>query len=265
MGIKGLMKKMPPGAVHRHDAATYFRGKIVFVDANNYIYRLASIHVKGTGGQQINHLQGVMFRCVAFSKWGARSIFVFDGKPPAAKDRVIAARKRARESGGIRVTRGEIEDVKRLLDFLGIEWADATGEAEAQCARWALGCDSATVMTDDLDAIAFGAPEICRIDNGGKVRVINSAEVVGPDGKTRGQDAAIAWAEKLGCDYDATGAELRELFMRPIVASARVNLRVVSRSPDVAEAAALLISRGLNPARVESALKNFDSPETHER
>lgn len=109
---------------------------------------------------------------------------VFDGVAPELKSDEIDARKKAKEKAQkeleeakeagdqarveqlskrtVRVTKEHNQDIKKLLDLMGLWYVEAPGEAEAQCSRMAADGIVYGVATEDADALTFGAPVICR-------------------------------------------------------------------------------------------------------
>jgi len=168
------------------------RGKSFAVDANNTLYQfLALIRMPdGTPLQDSNsnitsHLIGLMFRSTRLiCDYNIRLVFVFDGKPPKLKQREIAKRRKRREKATrewktslkagdyitafskavmtSRLTRPMTEDSKRLLQLLGIPFAQAPSEAEAQTAYMASKGDVWAASSKDYDSLLFGAPRLVR-------------------------------------------------------------------------------------------------------
>jgi flap endonuclease-1 len=115
---------------------------------------------------------------------GIRPCWVFDGKPPEAKSRVLDVRKKnkdkaesqmevAKEAGddekllklagqNIRVTSQMSQDAKKLVQLLGLPMIEAPSEAEAQCAVLCKAGNVYAVATEDMDCLTFGAPILIR-------------------------------------------------------------------------------------------------------
>ena len=118
------------------------------------------------------------------TEFSTRLIFVFDGPPNPLKRRTLDARRLARQkaesqyseavSAGDysrawskavmtgRVTHRVIEDSKRLLSLMGVEWLDAPEDAEAQASHMARKGDVWAVGSKDYDSLLFGTPILAR-------------------------------------------------------------------------------------------------------
>jgi len=165
-----------------------FSGWKVAVDTSIYMYRYKE--------------QGVllenMFNLVNMLKRNnIVPCFIFDGKPPEEKKAIIKARKRERETAETeynqiatlveanpemdddekkqnitkmemlkqkmtRITSHDIQNVKTLLDGMGVIWVEARGEADLLCARL---CNKKFVnacLSDDMDMFVYGCPVVWR-------------------------------------------------------------------------------------------------------
>jgi flap endonuclease-1 len=161
------------------------------VDAHNALYQFLSIIRQPDGtplmdreGRITSHLSGIFFRSVNFLEKGIRPVFIFDGKPPEFKADTIEKRRSAREEAGQRweeaLRRGDTEEAyrqarsasriderviatsKELLERMGIPWIDAPSEGEAQAAYMVQKGDLRYAVSQDYDALLFGAPVLAR-------------------------------------------------------------------------------------------------------
>ena len=153
-------------------------------------------------GNVTSHLVGLAFRTTRLiSDYGIDLVFVFDGKPPSLKRGEINTRREARRKAEVEyqeaVERGDIpeafskavmtgkltyqglDDVKRLLDLLGIPWVQAPSEGEAQAAYMAQRGDVWASNSKDYDSLLFGAPRLVRFLS------ISSQEWLPSKGKSR--------------------------------------------------------------------------------
>jgi len=160
------------------------------IDASMTIYQFM-IAVRSGGevltneaGEVTSHLQGVLSRAIRFLELGIKPVFVFDGKPPKAKRGELDKRNQlagaaaeslieAKEAGDdeaiekfakrtVRITKDQVNDVKKLLVMMGCPIVEAPCEAEAQCAELCREGKVFATCTEDADALTFGTPVLCR-------------------------------------------------------------------------------------------------------
>ncbi len=81
-----------------------------------------------------------------------------------------------------RIDAAVIGSAQRLLDLLGVPWLTAPSEGEAQAARMAADGAVAYAVTQDYDALLFGAPDLARnITISGRRRLHGRTIVVEPE------------------------------------------------------------------------------------
>src|SRR6058998_3699449 len=97
-----------------------FAGETVAIDAFNTLYQFLAIirgpdgtPLKDSEGRVTSHLSGLLYRNANFLEVGIKPVFVFDGEPPALKQRTIDARKARKEEAEREyreaVERGDLE------------------------------------------------------------------------------------------------------------------------------------------------------------
>lgn len=189
MGIKGLTKiinKESPDSI-RTEQLHNLSGKKVAIDASLFIYKyLMNIRSNGNTLKNKNmkctsHISGIFYKTVLYLSLGIEPIYIFDGKPPEEKNNIIKDRKlkasRAKknienansheekiklEKQSIRLTKEHIDDIKNLLNLMGITYLHIDGEAEA------IGSELCRInyvdymITEDMDTMAFGCPRLIR-------------------------------------------------------------------------------------------------------
>lgn len=168
-----------------------FKGETIAIDAFNTLYQFLSIirgpdgtPLKDSEGRVTSHLSGLLYRTSNFVEAGISPVFVFDGEPPALKQRTIDERK-ARKVEAERayheaIARGDmetartkaqqtsrlepfmVEETKEALDALGIPWIQAPSEGEAQAAEMVRQGLAHRVGSQDFDSVLFGAPTLLR-------------------------------------------------------------------------------------------------------
>lgn len=150
--------------------------------------------LRDQSGNLTGHLVGMFHRTIQFLENGVKPIWVFDGKPPDLKNRVLDQRKETKEKAveqkknrieegdmegakrmagrSVKVTWDMMRDAKRLLRLMGCPVLDAPGEAEAQCAHLVkLGIAFATA-SEDMDSLTFGTKVLLRGFNSKKEPII---------------------------------------------------------------------------------------------
>jgi flap endonuclease-1 len=130
------------------------------------------------------HLLGLFNRSIMLMENGISPCWVFDGKPPEAKYKVLQERKKKKETAdehmevakdagdndrilklagqSVRVTGQMTQDAKNLIRLLGLPVIEAPTEAEAQCAVMAKAGIVYAVATEDTDCLTFGSPILLR-------------------------------------------------------------------------------------------------------
>jgi len=192
MGILGLSKLIcdkAPSSVKENDIKSYF-GRKVAIDASMAIYQfLIAIRHDGQqltndDGEVTSHIVGLFYRTIRLMENGIKPVFVFDGKPPSMKSGELAKRSerradaekqlaKAQEEGEeeniekftrrlVKVTRGHMDDCKKLLGLMGVPVVTAPTEAEAQCAKLVQGGKVYAAATEDMDALTFQSGRLLR-------------------------------------------------------------------------------------------------------
>ncbi|RMF90560.1 MAG: flap endonuclease-1 [Methanobacteriota archaeon] len=166
-------------------------GKRIAIDAYNALYQFLSIIRQPTGeplmdrdGNVTSHLSGLLYRNANLLEYGVLPVYVFDGAPPELKKGVVEGRvdtrlkaeerwkealargdleeARIQAQASARLSRGILEDAKRLLGYMGIPVVQAPSEGEAQAAYMAGEKAVWAVGSQDFDSLLFGAPRLVR-------------------------------------------------------------------------------------------------------
>ncbi|KAJ9107176.1 hypothetical protein QFC19_002836 [Naganishia cerealis] len=162
MGVKGLWEILHPAAEavpltqlsldalkENKDGSRALR---IGIDASLWVFHAKSVPHSGLNP----FIRTLFFKILKLLQYPVLLLFVFDGphKP---------AMKRGNKVGG-RFGRGdrESQQFKLLLDEMGLEYWDAPGEAEAELAYINQQGLIDAVLTDDVDALVFGATCVLR-------------------------------------------------------------------------------------------------------
>jgi flap endonuclease-1 len=167
------------------------KDKIICVDAFNTLYQFLSTirQADGTPLQDENknitsHLSGILYRSIALLVEGVKLVYVFDGEPPELKGKIHKKRGEARNlakekyeeakqkedlevmkrysSQLIRLDDEMIIEAKELLEALGVCVVQAPSEGEAQAAYLSRQEGVYATVSQDYDALIFGAPILIR-------------------------------------------------------------------------------------------------------
>lgn len=188
MGIKNLLKliNMYPDLIEEKEIEE-FKNKKIAIDISILLYQVV-ISVRNTGsdltnkkGELTSHILGLFNKTVRLLDNNIIPVYVFDGKPPDLKKKVLdirrSIRKKAEEKMALAVTeeekikyfkrsvsisKKELDECRELLDFMGVPYVNAPEEADSQCAWLAEQNLVDAVLTEDMDILTFGSPKIIR-------------------------------------------------------------------------------------------------------
>ncbi len=167
------------------------KGKILVVDAFNILYQfLSSLRMrdgtplKDSKGNITSHLNGLFLRTTNLMKKGMKLAFVFDGEHPELKAKEIKRRREVKDAARVKydeavqkedieamrkyslqttsLTKDMVNEAKELLTALGIPIIQAPSEGEAQAAYMVKKGDADYVISQDTDALLFGATDVIR-------------------------------------------------------------------------------------------------------
>nr|XP_043905468.1 flap endonuclease GEN homolog 1 isoform X2 [Solea senegalensis] len=149
-------------------------GKTLAVDLSLWVCEAQ--HVQAMMGRVTKpHLRNLFFRVSSLTLMGVKLVFVMEGEAPKLKAETMSKRTEMRFGGfkktsapkiATNTSRGRFKAVLRecaeMLDYLGVPWVTAAGEAEAMCAY----LDSQGLVdgciTNDGDAFLYGARTVYR-------------------------------------------------------------------------------------------------------
>jgi flap endonuclease-1 len=166
-------------------------GKTIAIDAYNTIYQFLSIIRQPDGtplmdskGRVTSHLSGLLYRTANLLDYDIKPIYIFDGIPPALKQRTLEARmnrrkealeewEKAKAKGMVeearthamastRINKEIVESSKVLLGYMGIPFLQAPSEGEAQGSIMVKNGLLDAVASQDYDSFLFGADTVIR-------------------------------------------------------------------------------------------------------
>jgi len=185
-------------------------GKVVAIDAFNWIYQFLSIirqpdgtPLKDSKDRVTSHLSGLYYRTLKLMEAGIKPVYVFDGKPPefkavgqrrrdvreeAAREWKLALEKQDYEAAGryakrsTSITSEHIDGAKRLLEAMGVPFVQAPSEGEAMCAHLVKQRTAYCAASQDYDTLLFGATKLVRnLSITGKKKRGNSVVMINPE------------------------------------------------------------------------------------
>ncbi|XP_047429089.1 flap endonuclease GEN homolog 1 [Mugil cephalus] len=217
MGVHDLWSIIEP--VRKSVPLYSLSGKTLAVDLSLWVCEAQ--HVQAMMGRVTKpHLRNLFFRVSSLTLMGVKLVFVMEGEAPKIKLETMNKRTEARYGGfkkasapksTTNTSRGRFKAVLRecaeMLDYLGVPWVTASGEAEAMCAY----LDSQGLVdgciTNDGDAFLYGARIVYRNFN------MNSKDPQVDCYKTSrvqtelhlSRENLVGLAILLGCDYIPKG------------------------------------------------------------
>ena len=194
MGIRGLnafIKKTCPESITNNKINKY-AGKVFGIDASILLYKYR--HISNLDTNCVNsHIIGFLNRIIYYKNNDITPVFIFDGTPPEQKKNTLKKRQSIKrkiyekiellqditvESEAeqieinkeidnltrqiINVTKTHINEVKQLLDFMGVNYYNAPDEAEKYCVYLQKHKIIDYIITDDTDVFTFGGINVLK-------------------------------------------------------------------------------------------------------
>jgi flap endonuclease-1 len=189
MGIKNMLKFLNvnyPDTIKKINN-TDFNKKFIAIDASIILYQVV-IAIRNSGADMINskgeitsHILGLFNKTINLLKMNIIPIYVFDGKPPEFKSKVLNNRRDIKQKAyeklseditedekikyfkrTVSISKKQINECIELLDLMGIPYIEAPEEADSQCAELVKSGIADGVLTEDMDIMTFGATKIYR-------------------------------------------------------------------------------------------------------
>jgi len=166
------------------------RGKYIAIDTSIYLYRFLQEEVL---------LENFYLLLSLLKFYNITGIFVFDGKPPEEKYKLIQKRNNVKEEARekyrelelkvneindneyereeknvlqnemvelkkkfVKLERYHIEIVKKLITAFGESYIDAEGEADQLCAKLVIKKIAYACLSEDMDLFLYGCPRVLR-------------------------------------------------------------------------------------------------------
>lgn len=129
------------------------------IDTSIYLYKY-----KYSKPENLEFISGFEMLVKQFKKNNITPKFVFDGKPPDLKLKVLEARKLHKETNesAIKITKEDISALKDYFESENVEYILAPGEAEKECCRLEKNGEADYILSNDFDTFLFGANKLIR-------------------------------------------------------------------------------------------------------
>lgn len=189
MGIQNLTKVLKKYYTPDTQKASYYKTRRIAFDASLLMYQyLIAIRSDGvqlsSNDSSTSHVNGFFYKIINLVEAGIRPIFVFDGKALEIKSKEILKRNERRadaekkylaaeligdkaqmekfDKRKLKITTKHCDEVKKLMNLMGVPFVDSENEAEALCVQLCKEKIVDYVCTEDMDALCFGSPILLR-------------------------------------------------------------------------------------------------------
>ena len=163
------------------------KGKYIAIDTSIYLYRFLQEEVL---------LENFYLLLSLLKFYNINAIFVFDGKPPEEKYKLIEKRNSTKEVAKseykelenkmekftvdceekyiiqnemaelrkkfVKIEKTHIETIKNLINAFGESYIDAEGEADQLCAKLVIKKVAYACLSEDMDLFLYGCPRVLR-------------------------------------------------------------------------------------------------------
>lgn len=188
MGIKNLLKFLSNyPEVIKQTSPNNFHGKKIAIDISILIYQVV-IAIRNSGSDLTNdkgditsHILGLFNKTLSFLEKGIIPVYVFDGRPPQIKQKILDVRKQIRKKAleklsdaqsdeekikyfkrSVWISKEQMLQCRELLTLMGIPYIDAPEEADSELSYLCKNNLVYAVLTEDMDILTFGSPKIIR-------------------------------------------------------------------------------------------------------
>jgi flap endonuclease-1 len=190
MGIRNLNKFIKENISNGYTKINIndLEDKVVAIDTSLILYQFliaikSSEDLKNKDGKITSHIHAILTKVLTYLKKRIYPIFVFDGKAPEIKTKTLQYRsqikKKAEENlkndilltdeekkkmlkRSLKITEEQIKECKEILNIIGIPYIESPTEADPQCAYLVKEGIADSVISDDMDLLAFGTSKLIR-------------------------------------------------------------------------------------------------------
>jgi flap endonuclease-1 len=198
MGIKYLNRFLQNNCKHsiKKIALTQLSNKKIVIDTSIYMYKFLTDGVL---------LENMYLLISLLRKYNIAPLFVFDGKPPKEKNQLLQQRKENKriaenkykeleeniticsekdkqkltdemnnlKKDFVRLNHKDIQNVKELIQSMGVSYIEAPGEADILCAKLVNKNLAYACLSEDMDMFVYGCKRVLRY-----LSLINSTTIM---------------------------------------------------------------------------------------
>ena len=198
--------------------------KVIAIDTSLILYQYliaikSSDDFKNKDGKITSHIHAILTKVLTYLKKRIYPIFVFDGKPPEIKTKTLQHRNQIKKKAldnlkndvcltdeekkkmlkrSLKITDEQITECKEILSIIGIPYIESPTEADPQCAYLVKEGIADSVISDDMDLLAFGTSKLIR-GKSNKLEIYNLNIILKELKLT--YDEFIELCILFGCDY----------------------------------------------------------------
>jgi len=242
MGIKKLYKFVTENNLIHNKELLDYQGKKIAIDISILLYQLV-ISIRNSGddlrnkkGEVTSHILGLFNKTIWLLSHKIIPVYIFDGKPPTIKKNTLQHRRDIREKAQEKVeeatneedrikyfkrttviTTEQMEQCKELLDYMGVPYLQAEGEADILCAQLCQNGLVDAVSTEDMDILTFGSPKIVKniFSRKKQIEEIRLEDIL--QKLKMNQEKFIKFCIFLGCDYNPSIKEMNFDYAKKLV------------------------------------------------
>jgi flap endonuclease-1 len=198
--------------------------KVVAIDTSLILYQFliaikSTDDLKNKDGKITSHIHAILTKVLTYLKKHIYPIFVFDGKPPEIKTKTLQYRNQIKKKAldnlkndvcltdedkkkmlkrSLKITEEQIKECKEILSIIGIPYIESPTEADPQCAYLVKEGIADSVISDDMDLLAFGTSKLIR-GKSNKLEIYNLNIILKELKLT--YDEFVELCILFGCDY----------------------------------------------------------------
>lgn len=229
MGIKNFNKLLEEYAPNSkiEKSITDYKGKSFAIDTSLILYQYISA-LRNSGkdlddnkGNSTSHIFAIIQNVFYFLDKGIKPVYIFDGKAPDLKKITLEKRKKNKQNAeekqkqakskeeeikffkrSLFITSTQYNEVKEILDLIGIPYIQAEGEADCLCSYLVKTNNIDFAYSSDMDFLSFGCTKLIKKNKANKVFEFNLNQLL--EELDISYESFVNLTILLGCDYAPT-------------------------------------------------------------